>query len=83
MLDFIPLSNEFDLIQFNPPQNFLNHSLKDLNLRVKYNVHIIAIKKPAPEGFVLVPPANYEIQAADTLIILGKSEDIKKIKGLM
>jgi trk system potassium uptake protein TrkA len=82
MLDFIPLSDDFDLIQFNPPKEFLNHSLKDLNLRVKYNVHIIAIKKPAPEGFILVPSASYEIQATDTLMILGKSEDIKKIKGL-
>ena len=83
MLDFIPLSDDFDLIQISPPQEFLHHSLKDLNLRAKYNVHIIAIKKPAPKGFVLVPPADYEIQAQDILMLLGKSEDIKKIKVLM
>jgi trk system potassium uptake protein TrkA len=82
MLDFIPLSDDFDLIQISPPQEFLHHSLKDLNLRAKYNVHIIAIKKPAPKGFVLVPPADYEIQAQDILMLLGKSEDIKKIKVL-
>jgi len=83
MLDFIPLSDDFDLIQIEPPQEFLHHSLKDLNLRARYNVHIIAIKKPAPKGFVLVPPADYEIQAGDILMILGKSQDIKKIKVLM
>ena len=83
MLDFIPLSDNFDLIQISPPQEFLHQSLKDLNLRAKYNVHIIAIKKPAPKGFVLVPPANYEIQAEDILMLLGKSQDIKKIKVLM
>jgi trk system potassium uptake protein TrkA len=83
MLDFIPLSDDFDLIQIEPPQEFLHHSLKDLNLRARYNVHIIAIKKPAPKGFVLVPPADYEIQVGDILMILGKSGDIKKIKVLM
>jgi len=83
MLDFIPLSDDFDLIQIEPPQEFLHHSLKDLNLRARYNVHIIAIKKPAPKGFVLVPPADYEIQVGDTLMILGKSGDIMKIKVLM
>lgn len=83
MLDFIPLSDDFDLIQIEPPQEFLHHSLKDLNLRARYNVHIIAIKKPAPKGLVLIPPADYEIQVGDILMILGKSQDIKKIKVLM
>jgi len=45
-------------------------------------VHIIAIKKPAPNGSLLVPPAEYEIQATDTLILLGKAADLKKIKVL-
>jgi trk system potassium uptake protein len=83
MLDFIPLSNEFDLVQVEPPKEFLYHSLKDLNLRATYNVHIIAIKKLTPESFILVPPADYVIQQDDTLMILGKSDDIKKIKVLM
>jgi trk system potassium uptake protein len=83
MLDFIPLSDDFDLIQVEPPKEFINHSLMELNLRAKYNVHIIAIKKIAPENFVLVPPADYVIRKTDTLMILGKSEDIKKIKVLM
>jgi len=83
MLDFIPLSDDFNLIQIEPPQEFLHHSLKDLNLRARYNVHIIAIKRPAPKGFVLVPSADYEIQAGDILMILGRSGDIKKIKVLM
>ena len=82
MLDFIPLSAEFDLIQIEPPKEFVGVSLKDLNLRAKHEVHIIAIKKNYPEDFVLVPSADYIIQATDTLIILGKSEDIKKIKIL-
>jgi len=83
MLDFIPLSAEFDLIQIEPPKEFVGVSLKDLNLRAKYEVHIIAIKKHYPEDFVLVPQASYVIQATDTLIILGKSGDINRIKVLM
>jgi trk system potassium uptake protein len=83
MLDFIPLSNEFDLVQVQPPKEFIARSLKDLNLRAAYNVHIIAIKKMYPESFTLVPSADYVIQKDDTLMILGKSDDIKKIKVLM
>lgn len=82
LLDFIPLSDDFDLVQIEPLKEFVNRSLKDLNLRAKHNVHIIAIKKPAPNGSLLVPPAEYEIQETDTLILLGKAADLKKIKVL-
>jgi trk system potassium uptake protein TrkA len=82
VLDFIPLAEEFDLIQVGPPQDFIGKSLKDLNLRAKYNVHIIAIKELVPENFVLVPPASFVIKDSDILIMLGKSEDIRRIKAL-
>lgn len=82
VLDFIPLAEEFDLIQVGPPRDFIGKSLKDLNLRAKYNVHIIAIKELVPENFILVPSANFVIKDSDILIMLGKSEDIRRIKAL-
>lgn len=82
MLDFIPLADEFDLVQVGPPGEFIGKSLKELNLRAKYNVHVIAIKELVPENFVLVPPAGFLIKDSDILIMLGKSEDIGRIKAL-
>lgn len=82
ILDFIPLSEEFDLIQVGPPREFIGKSLMDLNLRAKYNVHVIAIKELVPENFILVPSANFVIKDSDILIMLGKAADIRKIKVL-
>lgn len=82
ILDFIPLAKEYDLIQVGPPTDFIGKSLKEINLRAKYNVHVIAIKELAPENFVLVPPADFVIKNSDILMMLGKSEDIRKIKAL-
>lgn len=83
IIDFIPLAEDFDLAQIDPPREFIGKSLKDLNLRAKYKVHIIAIKELVPENFILVPPANFIIKDSDILIALGKSEDIKGIKALV
>jgi trk system potassium uptake protein TrkA len=82
MLDFIPLADEFDLVQIEPPRDFIGKTLKGLNLRAKYKVHIIAIKELVPENFLLVPPASFVIKDSDILIMLGRSEDILKIKAL-
>jgi trk system potassium uptake protein TrkA len=82
VLDFIPLAEEFDMIQVGTPGEFVGKSLIDLNLRARYNVHIIAIKEVNPENFILVPPADYVLKDSDILIMLGRSVDIRKIKEL-
>ncbi len=82
VLDFIPLADEFDMIQVGAPREFIGKSLIDLNLRARYNVHIIAIKEIVPENFILVPPADYVIKDSDILVMLGRSADIRKIKEL-
>lgn len=80
IMDFILLSEDYNLLQIAPPQKFIGRSLKDLDLRAKHNVHVIAIKELVPENFILVPPADFVIKDSDILIMLGKSQDIKRIK---
>jgi trk system potassium uptake protein TrkA len=82
VLDFIPLAEDFDLVQVDPPRDFIGKSLKELNLRAKHNVHVIAIKEVVPDNFILAPTADFVIKDSDILVMLGKSEDIKKIKAL-
>jgi trk system potassium uptake protein len=82
MLDFIPLAEGFELVHVGPPREFIAKSLRELNLRARYNVHIIAIKELVPENFILVPSANFVIKDSDILIMLGKTEDLKKIESL-
>ncbi len=82
VLDFVPLSEDYDLVQVGPPREFVGKSLRELNLRAQYNVHIIAIKELVPDNFILVPAASFVIKDSDVLMMLGKTADIKRIKAL-
>ncbi|MEW6259332.1 MAG: TrkA family potassium uptake protein [Thermodesulfobacteriota bacterium] len=82
ILDFIPLAEDYDLLQVDPPRPFIGKTLRELDLRAKYNVHIIGIKELVPENFILVPPADFRIKDSDILIMLGKTQEIRKIKEL-
>lgn len=83
LLDFIPLSDEFDLVQLEPPPEFVGNSLKDLNLRARHNIHVIAIKHGGAGGSLLIPPAEYVIAESDVLVMLGKTADLRKVKILV
>ena len=82
IVEFLPMAEGFELIQLSAPRAFISKSLKDINLRALHNVHIIAIKELVPENFILAPAADFVIKDSDVLIMLGKSDDIERIKAL-
>jgi len=82
ILEFLPLAEEYTIAQVDPPPSFIGKSLKELDLRKRYEINIIAVKELVPERFVMVPGADFTIKASDILIILGKEKDLKEIKEL-
>ena len=82
VIDFIPLAEGYSLIQVGPPRAFIGKTFRQLDLRAKYGVYIIAIKEVLQENFVLVPPADFVIKDSDILIMLGMDKDIKCIRDL-
>lgn len=82
VLDFIPLTKDFQLLQVAPPRAFIGKSLKQLNLRARHNIHVIAVKEIIPDNTVLVPSADFVIKESDILIVLGKTTDVRSVKDL-
>lgn len=56
---------------------FRDHSLKDLNIRQRTGITVIAFKDDR-QGFIFNPHAEKVISEGDTMIILGKKDQLKK-----
>ncbi len=80
VMDYLPLTGDFCVVELLPPKNFINKRLMDLKLRSKNNIQIIAIKNRDSDQFNLVPGGDYKIKETDILVILGREEDVNKIK---
>ena len=82
ILEFLPLEEDYNLVQVDPPKLFIGKSLKEINLRSRYDVYVIAIKELVPERFVIVPSADFVVKDSDILIMIGKTKNLEKIKEL-
>lgn len=82
ILDHVPLAEGYSIIEIAPPSSFLRKSIGELDLRNRYGIQVIVVKEYVPENVVLVPTAEYIIKDSDALVILGRNEDLKKIKNL-
>jgi len=93
IFEYIELSEAYGIIEIVSPQEFINKSLRDTELRSKYGVNLIAIKREVPkintrgetilEEEIIVSPAGDErIIQGDALILIGKYESLERVKKL-
>jgi trk system potassium uptake protein len=78
LLDFVPLAEDYSVIELIASSELINNSLESLHLRKKYGVFIIAIKKSINPEFIFLPGPDYIIESKDILIVIGKKEGILK-----
>jgi trk system potassium uptake protein TrkA len=80
VLEYLPISEDYTIVELAPPTAFIGKTLADLDLRKKYNLQVIAIRDVLANKMQLVPRASSIIKDSDVLVIIGKEEDIRKVK---
>jgi trk system potassium uptake protein TrkA len=80
VLEYLPISEDYTIVELAPPTAFIGKTLADLDLRKKYNLQVIAIRDVLTNKMQLVPRASAIIKDSDVLVIIGREEDIRKIK---
>jgi trk system potassium uptake protein TrkA len=80
MLNYIELSKEHSLEEIKIPSKMSEKSLRDLDIRAKYNVSVIAIVR---EGEIIISPSPDQIiHKEDLLVMIGNREDIAKFSNI-
>ena len=79
LIDYIPLSDDYMICETAPPQQFIGKSLRDVHMRSKHHVDVIAIRDTLTDNVHMVQP-DYLMKDSDILVVIGKSDDIDKLK---
>lgn len=82
ILEYLPLLSGIDIQEIAPPDKFVGKSLRELDLRNKFGVQIIAIKEIIAEKTTYIPDANFVIKDSDILILMGDHNQLDKINRL-
>ena len=80
VLDYIELSAEYGIIEVPVPASWLNKSLKELGVRAKLGVNILAVRR---EGKINVSPAaEFVMKEKDILVVLGDTAALSAVQKL-
>jgi trk system potassium uptake protein TrkA len=78
ILDYLELSDEYSIAEIRANEKLAGFTLIDLDIRAKYGVNIVAIKRGTQ--ILVSPQAIEEIQLNDILIVIGSDLDIHKFE---
>ncbi|MFR1707565.1 MAG: potassium channel family protein [Clostridium sp.] len=81
ILDYIELSPDFSIAEVVTPKEWEGHSLKDLNLRVRYGINVVAIKRD--DNIEVSPAAEEIIQESDIIVAIGGTAELNRIESLV
>jgi trk system potassium uptake protein TrkA len=77
VMDFIELSPNYGVVEIVAPAKFTNKTLGELNLRAKYGINVMTIKRGA--DIIIAPGADTIIEENDVLIIVSRTEILEKL----
>ncbi len=75
--DYIELEPDYSVIEIEALPDFVDKTLSELDLRNKYGINILAIKRD--NSFNISPQAKDIIKKGDFLIIIGETKKITKL----
>ena len=79
LLDFLPLLPDFIIARIESNPEFIGKSIRELDLRNRMHLYILAIRDILTDRFILLPPADHIIEKDEELFVLGKKEYVEKL----
>ncbi|MDI6700500.1 MAG: TrkA family potassium uptake protein [bacterium] len=93
IFDIIELSSSHNLVEIKAPDIFVGKTLEEIDLRKRFDINIIAIKRNQPsttetyklsyeESIIISPSPKERIIEGDILVMVGLKEHLEKIEKL-
>ena len=76
ILDYIELDEDHAMFEIPVPDNWAGRSIGQIDIRKKYNINIMGVKRNGKLELSISP--DMVLEAGQTLLVLGKNKDLQK-----
>jgi trk system potassium uptake protein TrkA len=80
LVDAIELTSDYSIVDMPVPKEWVGKNLKELKLREKYKVNVIAVKRKGE--MTVTPSADRPTLAGDVFVLMGTNATLKKMANM-
>ena len=74
--DYVEIDKDYGIFEVEVPMNWYEKSIRQLDIRNRYNVNILGIKRDEKISMNIAP--DTQLRQDDTIMVLGKLTDVQK-----
>ena len=74
--DYVEIDEDYGIFEVEVPMNWYEKSIRELDIRNRYNVNILGIKRDGKISMNIAP--DTQLRENDTIMVLGKLVDVQK-----
>jgi trk system potassium uptake protein TrkA len=82
-VDYYEIADNVSVTEMTTPERYVGLSLAETNIRKRYGITVLAIRRSAPPGMLaktlVNPPAETIIEADDTLVLFGEDSTLETL----
>lgn len=82
VLNFIELSEDYGIVEAKAPASWIGKTIKEMDVRNRFKVNIIAIRTGETDNINIAPGADYILKESDVLILLGQDQYTNAVHDL-
>ncbi len=79
-LEQITLSSDYSIIEISIPRSFINKNLRQIGVRPRMNVTVLAIRRG--DEIIVVPGPDQNLINGDILVVLGHNQDLDDLSDI-
>lgn len=80
VLNFIEISKDYSVEEIKVPDRMMEKTLRQLDLRAKFNLSVIAIRHD--DDINISPSPDEKIDYGDVLVVIGENRDLERFANL-
>ncbi|PKM50154.1 MAG: potassium transporter Trk [Firmicutes bacterium HGW-Firmicutes-7] len=77
-VDYVELSEEYSIVEITVKDGWIGKTLKELNLRAKHSINVMAIRK-SDDTLSITPGPNEVLSERDVLVVIGSNIELQKL----
>jgi trk system potassium uptake protein TrkA len=77
LLEQLPVGTQHSVIEFQTPPSFVGRTLHEANLRARWGVTLLAVKRDA--GVIVAPSTDFVFDRNDILVAIGTNEQTEAL----
>lgn len=82
IIDMVDIDSDYSIVEIEVPAKWAGKSLQDLDIRNKYGINVIGVRKHTNMQLSISPSADYVVEAGDHMLVVADVKSFERFDFL-